>query len=259
MPRRVALPGLLVERLAHARSVGVITGAGVSAESGIQTYRGSGGLYDDPDEGDRTVEALSHHTLVRDPDRTWRTLADLARRAEGAEPNAGHRALVEIERRVERFALLTQNVDGLHQRAGSRNVIDIHGTIFDTRCMGCDAPGRLEELGALAAAPRCARCGAILRPDVVLFGELLDPEKLRRVHEAFYVRVPEVVIVAGTTALFPYIGEPVVLAREAGALTVEVNPEPTAVSQAAQVVLRAPAGEALPLLAEALSRGAAGG
>src|SRR5438034_11085244 len=97
------LPRELARALATVRSVGAITGAGLSAESGIPTYRGKGGIYDDPDEGDRTVEALSGSTLRTDPDRTWRVIAELARRSRGAEPNAGHRALVEIETRVERF------------------------------------------------------------------------------------------------------------------------------------------------------------
>ena len=126
------LPQDVVSALADVRSAGVITGAGVSVESGIQPYRGEGGLYDDPDEGDRTVEALTGSTLQRDPDRTWRAIVKLARQAKDARPNPGHEALVRMEESLDRFVLLTQNVDGLHQLAGSRNVIAIHGNVFDT-------------------------------------------------------------------------------------------------------------------------------
>jgi len=148
------MPEKLIEALAHAKHVGVITGAGISAESGIPTYRGIGGVYDDPAQGEDIIDALSGPTLARDPDRTWRAVGELARHATGARPNAGHAALVEIEKHVERFVLLTQNVDGLHQAAGSRNVIAVHGSIRATRCMECGKKGGLteDELRALDAA-----------------------------------------------------------------------------------------------------------
>ena len=250
----LALPGDLLAALAGVRSVGVITGAGVSAESGIPTYRGAGGLYDDEEEGDRTVEALSGPTLRRDPDRTWRVVADLARRSVAARPNPAHEALVRIENHVERFTLLTQNVDGLHRLAGSRSVIDIHGDVLDVRCMACDARDRLtpEALRSLHGAPRCAACGEVQRPDAVLFGEMLPAQKVARMSAAFLERPPDLVVVAGTTAMFPYIAEPVVHAARGGRLTVEVNPEPTFVTEVVRWSLRASAGDALPALADAL-------
>jgi len=245
------LPPALVEALRRVRSVGAITGAGVSRESGIPTYRGEGGIYDDPEEGDRTVDALSGHTLSRDPDRTWRAVGDLARRASGARPNAAHEALAEIERKAERFVLLTQNVDGLHQAAGSRNVIDIHGSITATRCMVCGLDGELEReaLVAIERAPRCDACGGVLRPGAVLFGEMLPVDKVERLQEEFYERMPDLVLVAGTSALFPYIAEPAVVAARAGRLTVEVNPERTLLSGVVGHFLEGPAGDYLPLLA----------
>jgi len=249
----VRLPDGLIERLRDVRSVGAITGAGVSQESGIRTYRGRDGLYDDPEEGDRTVEALSGPTLARDPDRTWRAIGALSRQALNAEPNAGHRALAEIERKVERFALLTQNVDGLHRLAGSRNVIELHGNIFMTHCLSCGKAGELarEILAALNAAPRCD-CGGILRPNAVLFGELLPMDEVTRLREQFYREVPDLVIAAGTSALFPYITEPVVFARQRGKLTVEINPEPTLMSGQVDFCLRGNAGEYLPAIQRAL-------
>jgi NAD-dependent deacetylase len=256
------LPQPLLEGLASVRSVGAITGAGVSSESGIPTYRGKGGLYDDPDEGDRTVEALSGPTLLDDPDRTWRTVAELARRAGAAEPNDAHRALARIEERVERFVLLTQNVDGLHQLAGSRNVIDIHGNVFATRCMACGVGGRLDpsSLELLDESPRCGRCGGILRPDAVLFGEMLPGDKIARIRSELIDDPPDMVIVAGTSALFPYITDPVVVAIRAGKLTVEVNPEPTLLTGEVDFALAGPAGSYLPAIARAIGcHPAAGG
>ena len=247
------LPDALVAALKSVRTVGAITGAGLSAESGIPTYRGKGGIYDDPVEGERTVEALSGPTLLSDPDRTWRAVADLARRAEGAAPNAGHRALVDIERKVERFTLLTQNVDGLHQLAGNENIIDIHGSVFATRCMTCGEEDRLDPatLLTLDAAPRCA-CGGVLRPGAVLFGEMLAADRIERLRASFHDSIPDLVIVAGTTAMFPYILAPVQIAGAAGRLTVEVNPERTVLSGAVSYFLQGTAGEMLPLIAAAL-------
>jgi NAD-dependent deacetylase len=252
------LPDDLREALRAVRSVGAITGAGVSAESGIQTYRGSGGLYDDEEEGDRTVEALSGPTLRRDPARTWRVVAALARRSLAARPNPAHEALVAIERHVERFVLLTQNVDGLHRLAGSRNVIDIHGDVLDTRCLACGGRGRLtaQDLARLDDVPACPSCGGGLRPDAVLFGEMLPPEKVYRLRQAFYDDPPDLVVVAGTTAVFPYIADPVVHAARRGRVTVEVNPERTMLSDVVGFWLRGPAGAWMPRLAAALTAGA---
>jgi len=235
------LPSDLVDTLRGIRSMGVITGAGVSAESGIQTYRGKGGLYDDEEEGQRTVEALSGPTLRTDPDRTWRVVAELARRSVDAAPNAAHRA-----------------VDGLHRMAGTRNLIDIHGDVLDTRCMQCAHRGRLtpEEVRPLQAAPTCPDCGGILRPDAVLFGEMLPTEKLRRLQEEMFERMPDLVLIAGTTAVFPYIAEPVLVAARTGRPTVEVNPESTPISEHVRWSLRGAAGTWLPLVAEVITSAA---
>ncbi|MHC4956831.1 MAG: SIR2 family NAD-dependent protein deacylase [Planctomycetota bacterium] len=254
------LPNELVEALAAVKSAGVITGAGISVESGIRTYRGEGGLYDDPEEGDRTVEALTGSTLEVDPDRTWQAVVKLARAAQGAQPNAAHDALVRMEQALDRFALLTQNVDGLHDLAGSRNVIYIHGNVFDTRCMACPATGRLEreDLIGLERAPRCSECGGVMRPNAVLFGEMLPQRELDRLRREFYDTVPDVVIAVGTSAMFQYIIEPVLHARRLGRLTIEINPEQGPLSNFVDHYLPGPAGTYLPLIAktlEASSRG----
>ncbi len=248
------LPPTLVDALSNVRSVGVITGAGVSAESGIATYRGKGGVYDDPEEGDRTIEALTASTLKSDPDRTWRAIAKVARESAGAEPNAGHLAIASIERRVERFVLLTQNVDGLHQTAGSRNIIDIHGTVAETTCMTCGREAAFdarEELAKLDAAPRCT-CGGIRRPNAVLFGEVLSEKKVRQMHDELVADPPDLVLLAGTSALFPYIAQPVFSAKTAGKLTVEVNPETTHLSDVVDYWLEGKAGALIPEIAACL-------
>lgn len=249
------LPPALVERLSTIRSVGVITGAGISQEAGIPTYRGKGGIYDDPDEGDRTVEALTGDTLRRDPDRTWRAVAALARHTVSAAPTAAHRALVDLERAIERVVILTQNVDGLHQLAGSRNVIAIHGNALETECLGCGRRGLLspETLRSLEAAPRCSTCGAIERPAVVLFGELLPDEPVARMRQEFLEDVPELLLAVGTSALFPYIVEPIHVGRVLGRLTVEVNPEESLVSPLCDYALRGAAGAYVPLIVEAIT------
>jgi NAD-dependent deacetylase len=248
------LPNDLAEALSRVRSVGAITGAGISAESGVPTYRGKGGLYDDPAEGDRTIEALSAPMLERDPDCTWRVIAALAQRCLEAKPNAGHHALVEIEKKVERFCLLTQNVDGLHLRAGSQNVIDIHGDRLATLCMECRAEGRLTDPAAISGTPRCPACEGRLRPGVVLFGEMLPVEKVARIELEFYSRIPDLVMIVGTTAQFPYIVMPVLTAAQAGKLTIEINPEETEISPAVEFSLRGTAGDFLPAIAAAIPR-----
>jgi NAD-dependent deacetylase len=255
MTEPLRLPDPLAERLAGVRSMGAITGAGVSAESGIPTYRGSGGIYDDPEEGDRTVEALSGPTLRRDPRRTWRAVATLARQAGAARPNPAHHALAAIEAKLERFVLLTQNVDNLHHAAGSRNVIDIHGDVYATRCLSCGREDRLEPdvLAGLDAPPRCPRCDGICRPNAVLFGEPLPLDKIARIHDEFDRRTPDLVLAAGTSALFPYITEPVYVARGRGKLTVEINPERTLLTGVVDFSVRGPAGTYLPLVERALS------
>ena len=248
------LPPQLVAALEGVRSVGAITGAGISAESGVPTYRGVGGIYDDPEEGQRTVEALSGPTLLGDPDRTWRAVAALARYTIDAQPNAAHHAIARMEQALGEVVVLTQNVDGLHRQAGSRNVIDIHGDVLATRCVSCDVRTRLTraELAALDATPPCPECDSHLRPDAVLFEEMLDPRKVLRLEDAFYRDPPDLVLVVGTSAMFPYIAEPVYVAARGGRITVEVNPEPTPLTDVVSVSLRGSAGHYVPLIAAAL-------
>ncbi|MBI3407767.1 MAG: NAD-dependent deacylase [Planctomycetes bacterium] len=228
-----------------ARRLAALTGAGISAESGLQTFRGAGGLW----EGHRVEEVATPHAFRRDPAFVWRFYnlrrANLAKVA----PNPGHQALVHLEERwgADAFTLVTQNVDGLHFAAGSQNVLEIHGTLRRVRCSGCD---RTEDRGveALPDLPRCEACGELLRPDVVWFQESLPPGIWERAERA--VSEADCLLVVGTSAVvYPAAGL-IDVARWHGATVVEVNSEPT--GAAVDVVLRGPAGRLLPELVRRL-------
>jgi NAD-dependent deacetylase len=236
--RRLAAPGTIV----------ALTGAGVSAESGLPTFRGEGGLW----EGHDPASLATPAAFARDPLLVWRFYAWRRARAAEAEPNAGHRALAALQRARPETRVVTQNVDGLHERAGSRLVLRLHGTLWRLRCVeeGRENEDLRRELGVLP--PRCA-CGALLRPGVVWFGEALPPEVLLEAQRL--VREAAVVLVAGTSSLvWPAAGLPG-LAQEAGAFVVEINPEPTALSEDADEVLRETAARALPAIVEAAGGG----
>jgi NAD-dependent deacetylase len=209
----------------------VLTGAGVSAESGLATFRDSNGLW----EQHRVEDVASPDGFIRDPHLVWKFYSLRREQAKTVEPNAGHRALAEVEKRLgDRFLLVTQNVDGLHQRSGSERVIEIHGSLFRTKCSGCDLEPFDDQATYFGKAlPLCDACEgrgrkALLRPDIVWFGEMLDPGHLRAI-DAFMHRDPGspfVFIAVGTSgAVWPAAGL-VNLARGLGASTVLVNAEP---------------------------------
>ena len=206
-------------------SILFITGAGVSADSGLPTYRGIGGLYEDAvtDEGLSIEEALSGETLRRDPALTWKYIHQIEKACRGARPNRAHEVIAAIERRVPRTVVLTQNVDGFHVVAGSTRVIEIHGNVHQLRCRSCPWSTHVDDYAALEVPPRCPECGTIVRPEVVLFGEMLPPLAVQRLEreldEGF-----DVIFTIGTTSVFPYIAAPVALGRRSGTPTIEINP-----------------------------------
>ena len=158
-----------------------ITGAGLSADSGLPTYRGVGGLYgnDRPTRhGYAIEEVLSGPMMHQRPEVTWEYLIELERACRGATPNRAHAVIAAMEDHFAAVWTLTQNVDGLHRRAGSRQVIDVHGDLRVLACTRCDHREEVEDYSKLDVPPACARCGAVVRPDVVLFGEELPVEKL---------------------------------------------------------------------------------
>ena len=225
-----------------------LTGAGVSAESGLPTYRGSGGLW-----RSHGFERLASPEGFRaDPALVWRFYSERREAARAAQPNAGHRALAEVERRMgERFLLVTQNVDGLHRRAGSERLIEIHGRLLGTRCFRCSRPETPDETAyPEGTVPRCERCGGPLRPAVVWFGEALDPAHLEAV-DAFLQRwsgARLVFLAAGTSgAVWPAAGF-VDLARSRGAETWLVNAERADNAGRFDHVREGPSGTLLPAL-----------
>jgi len=233
---------ILLDALRNARFIVALTGAGISAESGLATFRDAqAGLWArfDPREF-ATPSAFARH-----PKRVWDWYAWRREQVASARPNAGHFALADLERRAHAFALVTQNVDGLHQRAGSRNVIELHGNIGRVRC---SSEGTRVELWDESGedVPRCPRCGALLRPDVVWFDEMLPAEALAAAQDA--ARRCDALLAIGTSAeVYPAAALPA-SARAAGAIVVEINPNETSLSRRAHHVLRGPAGEILPAL-----------
>ena len=230
----------------RARSVLFITGAGISADSGLPTYRGIGGLYDDAptEDGIAIEEALSGDMLRDRPEVCWKYMGQIERACRGATWNRGHEVLALMERRYERAWVLTQNVDAFHRRAGSSNVIEIHGDVHRLRCTRCPFRDQVDDYAALSIPPRCPDCAAIVRPEVVLFGEML-PRAAVTTLERELGRGFDLVVSIGTTSVFPYIASPVVLARRAGRDTVEINPGTTAVSHVVAHHMRSRAAVAL--------------
>jgi NAD-dependent deacetylase len=238
----------LVRRLREASWVTAFTGAGVSAESGVPTFRGSGGIW----EKFRPEELASMDAFLRNPDLVWQWYAH--RRAVMAEvqPNAGHTALARLERLFPGFAVITQNIDNLHRRAGSATVYELHGNIERNFCSHCGESYQLECADSSGHVPRCLACGGPVRPDVVWFGELLPEEQWQGSVAA--ARSADLFLSIGTSALvYPAASLPMI-ARRAGAYLVEINPEPTPLTDLADEFLAGRSGEILPLLAEVAER-----
>ena len=246
---------LVISFLRGARSILFITGAGISADSGLPTYRGIGGLYEEADtpEGIPIEEALSGEMMRSRPDVTWKYIHQIESSSRGASYNRAHAVLAAAESRFERVLVLTQNVDGLHRKAGSRNVVDIHGDVHDLLCTACEYRTTVADYSELPPLPRCPGCGAHLRPDVVLFGELLPLEKVEAL-ERETRRGFDVVFSIGTTSVFPYIARPVLEAKLRRKATVEINPGETLVSSEVDVRLPMRAAEACDALWERLER-----
>jgi NAD-dependent deacetylase len=222
--------------LQSAESVAVLTGAGVSAESGIPTFRSNGGYW----RTHQFRDLATPEGFARDPKLVWTWYEERRRGIALAKPNAGHYALVELEQTRPVFTLITQNVDGLHDLAGSQNIIRLHGDISTVRCLKCGEE-RVDRSRLDVLPPHC-HCGGMLRPGVVWFGEALPPGAMEHAEKA--VRAVDVLIVAGTSAqVYPAAGL-IPLARA----VIEINPEATAFSDRVTVSLRGTSAEILPLL-----------
>jgi NAD-dependent deacetylase len=241
----LALPDGVASAISHARHIAVLTGAGISAESGVPTFRDAQtGMW----AKFKPEELATPEAFERDPKRVWEWYAWRRQLVARAEPNAGHRALVELEQRVPQFTLITQNVDGLHQRAGSRNVIELHGNLARNLCFEeGTVVDHWEETGDVP--PRCPRCGGRLRPGVVWFNENLPPEAIERAQAAS--RACDVFLSIGTSTLvYPAASLPFEALRQ-GATLIEINPDDTPLTDRAHFRLRGPAGTGLPALLQA--------
>jgi NAD-dependent deacetylase len=236
------LPALAEARawLRAARRVVVLAGAGLSAESGIPTFRGAGGLW----RNFRPEELATPEAFARQPQLVWEWYDWRRQIIARAEPNPGHRALAALDARLERFDLVTQNVDGVEERAGCRRVWRLHGDIWLVRCTGCGREARDLRAPLPELPPRCAGCGGLLRPGVVWFGETLPEAALAAAFAA--AKQAEVCLVLGTSAVVHPAALVPRAALEAGAKVVEINLEATELSPLAHVSLRGRTGELLP-------------
>ena len=211
--------------IASHRNIVVLTGAGVSAASGLATFRGPGGIWDDA-----AIAECGHvDTFRARPERVWSLFGAMRRPVSAAAPNAAHEALARLERSLrpdQRFTLITQNIDGLHQRAGSRRVVELHGNLRVTRCSNplCPLPAFVDERCHDGSVPRCPVCGSVLRPDIVLFGETLPREALVSARRA--LRDCDLFVAAGTSGTVVPAADFAACARYAGARTVYANLEP---------------------------------
>ena len=233
----------------------VVTGAGVSAESGIPTFRGKDGYWRNLDP----MKLATPEAFVRDPNLVWDWYRERRQRIRTAQPNPAHQAIAKLAKRAGEFLLVTQNVDDLHRRAGlpSEKMVQIHGDIFITHCSRCDFKRQEDEHDDEHehdddSLPKCPECGALVRPGVVWFGEQLDLAKISIVENFVTADDCDLVIVAGTTALFGYITDWALRARGRTGQLIEVNPEETSLSQFATKSFREPAGVALPRLVHEL-------
>lgn len=235
------------EALRHARCAVAVTGAGISVESGIPDFRGPAGIWQKyPPEDFATIGAF-----MRDPAKVWNLWYDLGQDLGGRQPNPGHRALARLEGLGLLKAVITQNIDNLHQAAGSREVIEYHGNARRQVCLQCGQAGPLDLSKRSDTAPRCP-CGGLIKPDIVMFGELIPPEALER--SAQWVADCDVMLVVGTSAqVFPAAQLPYT-AKEAGAVVIEANVETTDFTRTVtDIFLHGPSGTTLPRLVDAVS------
>lgn len=237
--------------LAQASRVVCLTGAGVSAESGVATFRDADtGLWSKFDP----AQLASQRGFAADPGLVWRWYMERLAKMSTVQPNPGHVALARLESLVPHFTLATQNVDDLHERGGSVSVLHLHGAISRYRCNGCRMPYVLStEDRAADLPPTCPHCADMIRPDVVWFGEMLPAGILAESQRA--ARSCDVMLVIGTSGIVYPAAELPYLAQENGATLIEVNPETTEITALAGIVLRAPSGNALPRLVELMAGG----
>lgn len=247
-----AITAGIAEEMRHARRLLFITGAGISADSGLPTYRGIGGLYNDQATEDQfPIEtALSGSMLEANPAITWKYLHQIENACRGARYNDAHAIIAQWQDQFE-VCVLTQNIDGFHRDAGSRNLVEIHGDIHDLHCTRCHYTTTVPDYSELEIPPSCPLCGAMVRPRVVLFGETLPHHAIEHLYKELDQGF-DVVFSIGTTSVFPYIAGPVAQASQSGIPTVEINPGDTPVTRFVDYKLAAGAAVSLRAIQQAL-------
>lgn len=232
--------------LKNCQSILFITGAGISADSGLPTYRGIGGLYNDTvtDEGIPIETALAGETLSSRPEITWKYISLIEKNCREAAFNRGHEVIARMERLFKRVWVLTQNIDGFHQAAGSKNVIEIHGNMHKLRCMRCPWRAAVKDYSRLNIPPVCPECGNIARPEVVFFGEMLPENACQALARELSLGF-DIYFSVGTTSVFPYIQQPIFEASSLKRPTVEINPGQTRVSDIVDIKINMAAAAAL--------------
>ena len=228
-------------RISSASSIAVLTGAGISADSGVPTFRGEDGLW----RNFRADELATPHAFRKDPGLVWEWYNWRREIIATKNPNTAHHALVKLERHAPTLTLITQNVDGLHEKAGSRNITEIHGNIWKTRCTVCGDVSYNADV-PIAILPHCNKCNGLLRPHIVWFGESLDPADIKRSMDA--LRTCEVLLVIGTSGIVQPAASFVSAAKGAGAYVVEINIEETPNSYLVDEALIGRASDVVPLL-----------
>ena len=230
----------VVQAMSKARRLLFITGAGMSADSGLPTYRGRDGIYRAQQttlHGLSIEQALSGSMLRSRPEITWHYLLELEKTSRHAVPNRGHHVLAEMDGYFDDVWILTQNVDGLHQSAGSSNVLDLHGSLQALECTRCGQQTAAADYSKLTLPPHCERCDGLIRPKVVLFEEELPYDKLSRLWYELGAGF-DLIFSIGTSSMFEYIIEPVRVGRRMGIMTIEINPEMTTISSEVDVKIR---------------------
>jgi len=237
----------LISKLSSAQNIVAFTGAGISAESGVPTFRGPEGIW----SKFKPEELANMEAFMRNPELVWEWYMHRKKIIAGVQPNAGHKALAAMELHFASFVIITQNIDNLHRRAGSTRIYELHGNIERNYCMRCRRIySDIDMLGKMKV-PECGKCGGLIRPDVVWFGEMLPQDQWAGAVKA--AESAEVFFSIGTSGeVYPAASLPS-LAKHHGAFLVEINPNPTTIASYADEFLMGPSGTVLPLICEKLA------
>ena len=238
----------LLARLTAAHSVVAFTGAGMSAESGVPTFRGNQGLW----KKFKPEELANLDAFSKNPTLVWEWYSTRKRIISQVQPNPGHRALVDMEQLVPSLVVVTQNIDNLHRRAGSSTVFELHGNIERNYCLECGARFEDEEIEFRDGIPHCRECSGLVRPDVVWFGELLPMDQWEGAELA--IRSADVVLTVGTSGVVYPAADLPMQGRRAGAYVAEINPEPTELTPWVDEAIRGSSGQVLPVIVEMLKQ-----